>query len=137
MTDNDTKAEAEALLQESSEQKRHRSEAPETNETSEDVSLQDAIREAYNRLAEGEMHENISVRDDDLAALFAGLDKADALEDVGQRAQDRLGREEKASSKTAVASAVLRVGLSEIAPDEVEAAKAGKREFLSSQADEF
>ena len=95
------------------------------------------MRDAYARLDEGELHENLTVRDGDLAALVAALEETDQLSTIGDQANEWLGRDGDAESRAAVLKALLRVGLQGVASDEVEAAKEGKREFLASQADEF
>lgn len=125
----------EEIMAQSQEQTRYNSEA--TTATEESVDLEDAIRAAYQQLDDGEKHENLSVRDQDLKALFDGLDDAGMLEDVGERALGRLDRGGEASTKGAVLGALVRVALGEVAPDEVESAKDAKREYLASQADEF
>jgi len=136
MSENSDKA--EELLQQSKEQKRHTTD-PETDTStgSDSPPLQEAVSESYARLEAGEMHENLTVRDADLAALMAALDETGELPAVGQRANDWLSREASAESRADVLNALLRVGLHEVASDEVEGAKEGKRQFLASQADEF
>lgn len=133
----DSTDEAEELLQQSKSQKRHTTDPQQSSETDDSQSLEEAVAEAYARLDAGEVHENLTVRDGDLAALVAALEATDQLDAVGERANQWLGRDEDASSRAAVLKLLLRIGLNEVASDEVEAAKAGKREFLASQADEF
>jgi len=132
----DDSEKAEELLQQSKSQKRHTTD-PSSSDGNSDPPLQDAVRDAYARLDEGDLHENLTVRDGDLAALVAALEETDQLSTIGDRANQWLDRDGTAESRAAVLKALLRVGLQDVASDEVEAAKEGKREFLASQADEF
>lgn len=131
------KEKAEELLQQSSEQKRHQTEPSTASHEEEAVSLADAVRDAYDRLDDGDAHENLTIRDKDLAALFAGLDECDSLDAVGTDAAAVLDRDDTPESKAGVLGVLVRVGLQEVAPEHIEDAKAGKRAWLSSQADEF
>lgn len=135
MSDDSNKA--EELLQQSKNQKRHTTDPAGSSEGNGPSSLQDAVKDAYTRLDDGEMHENLTVRDGDLAALMAALEETGELSSVGEAANQWLDRDEDASSRAAVLKLLLRVGLNEVAADEIEAAKNGKREFLASQADDF
>ena len=102
------------------------------------LELEEAVREAYEQLDEGEIPENLTIRDEDLAALFAGLDETDGLEDVGKAAANALERDaDRLDTRVAVLKLLVRVGLDEVAPDTVESAKEGRRQYLESQADEF
>lgn len=136
MSDSDNSEKAEELLQQSKSQKRHTTDPSSSDENSA-PRLQDAVRDAYVRLDEGELHENLTVRDGDLAALVAALEETDQLSTIGERANQWLDRDGDAESRAAVLKTLLRVGLQEVASEEVEAAKEGKREYLASQADEF
>lgn len=136
MSDSDNSEKAEELLKQSKSRKRHTTDPSSSDENSA-PRLQDAVRDAYARLDEGELHENLTVRDGDLAALVAALEETDQLSTIGDQANEWLGRDGDAESRAAVLKALLRVGLQGVASDEVEAAKEGKREFLASQADEF
>ena len=129
---------AEELLKQSAEQKRHNSN-PTVSETGgePEQSLDEAVADAYRRMDDGEIHENLTVRDGDLAALIAGLEETGELETIGTRANNHLDRDGDADSRAAVLKALLRVGLQEVASEEVEAAKEGKRSHLMSHADEF
>lgn len=129
------KDKAEELLQQSAEQKRHQTEPSDSSDDR--VHLEDAIRDAYEQLDDGEVHENLSIRDRDLAALFEGMDAAEDLPEVGTHTAVALDREESPTSKGGVLALLVRVGLREVAPARVESAKEAKRDYLASQADEF
>lgn len=133
MTDNTEKA--EELLKQSKTQKRH--ETDPGGEEPDQESLANAVADAYGRIESGEMHQNLSLRDADLAALVAGLDETGRLESVGRRAAERLDRDVEVDSRARLVAVLVRLALDEVAPEEVEAAKAGKKQHLVSQADEF
>lgn len=102
------------------------------------VSLEDAVKEAYEQLDDGELPENLTIRDEHLAALFAGLGETGQLEDVGEAAADALDRDaDGLDARATVLRLLVRVALDEVAPEMIESAKEGRREFLASQADEF
>lgn len=130
--------EAEKLLQQAKEQKRHETEPTNATDTSDNLSLESAVQQAYEQLDDGDIPENLTIRDEHLAALFAGLDETDGLEDVGRAAADALDRDaDGLDTRVAVLKLLVRVGLDEVASESVEAAKEARREYLASQADEF
>lgn len=128
---------AEELLQSSKDQKRHRTEAQHSATEESSADLEEAIRDAYHALDDGNLHQNLTIRDENLSALFEGLATAEELEEVGSRALTALGEDGDAETKAGVLKALIRVGLSEVANEEVESAKAAHREYLASQADDF
>ncbi|MFQ3293058.1 MAG: hypothetical protein ACI8VE_000112, partial [Natrialbaceae archaeon] len=100
MSENDTSEsqdKAEELLSQSKSQSRLSSEASDQSATeqdeSEELSLADAVANAYEDLDQGELHQNLTVRDEDLAALVTGLEKTGQLNNVAQRAYNRLDLE--------------------------------------------
>lgn len=127
---------AEELLKQSKSQKRHETD-PAVEESRDQESLEDAVADAYARIESGDMHQNLSVRDANLAALVAGLESTGRLEAVGRRAAERLGRDVEVDNRAALVSVLLRFALDEVAAEEVAAAKAGKKKYLVSQDDEF
>lgn len=130
MAENNQK-EAEELLQQSSEQKRHNTPAGAGGEPDQETaSLDEAVAEAYHALDDGDLHENLTVRDENLAALVAGLDDTERLEAVGVRANDHLGRDDDVETRAGLLKALLRVGLSEVAEEELTEAKDGRRMYL-------
>lgn len=133
----DDTEEAEKLLQQAKEQKRHETE-PSKQSSEDDVSLEEAVQEAYEQIDNGDVYENLTIRDEDLAALFAGLDETDQLEDIGEAAADALSRDvDGLETRATVLKLLVRVGISEVSPEIIESAKEGRRAYLASQADEF
>jgi hypothetical protein len=132
---NDDQSKAEALLQQSKEQKRHTTDVDADPDGDDDGDLAAAVADAYQRLEDDELHPNLSVRDGDLSALIDALEATGELEDVAARANGRLDRDAPTETKAALLKALLRLGLREVADEELEAWADGKREYLSSSAD--
>lgn len=128
---------AEELLAQSKTQKRHETNPAAIDESDNQGSLEEAVANAYARIESGELHQNLSVRDADLAALMTALEETGRLEEVGRRAAEQLGRDDEADTRASVGKLLLRLALNEIAAEEIEAAKAGKKQHLVSQADDF
>lgn len=127
---------AEELLQQSTDQRRHTTEPTQQSDDS-DVELSDAVARAYDDLDEGELHQNLTLRDGDLTALVEGLQRTGDLGAVAGRANEVLDRDGPVESRADLLKALVRVGLAEVASEEVAAAKDGKRRHLTSQADDF
>jgi len=130
---------AEELLQQGG-QKLHEAEAPEQSAETDDDSpdLQTAIKEAYAKIDAGDTHENLTVRDENLAALIHGLDDAGELGAIASEANEELDREDDASDTAAgVLKALIRVGLNEVRPDAMETAVEARKEYQLEQTDEF
>ncbi len=125
---------AEELLQQSGEQKLHATEAPEpesTTESDDSQPLEDAIADAYEAIDEGDLSSNLTLRDENLAALFHGLEETDQLPEVGQRAAEALERDpDDTETRAAVLRLLVRIGLNEIDKGESKAVKEGRRQFL-------
>lgn len=134
---NDNADDAEALLQEAKNQKRHQTD-PDAPVDDSEQSLADAIAGAYEELEDGDLPENLTIRDGNLAALFAGLDETDKLGGIIQDAADALDRDEAdAESKAAALRLLVRVGLEEVAPDTLEAGAEGYEQHREQQDYEF
>ncbi|MFC7216516.1 hypothetical protein ACFQO4_20870 [Saliphagus sp. GCM10025334] len=134
----DDTSKAEALLEEAKQQKRHETEP--TNEPADDSpSLEDAIVDAYAAIDDGDAHSNLTIRDSDLAALVAGLDETDGLEEIVADAQDDLDREgtDADATKAMALGLLVRVGLSEVAPDTLETTLEAKKRHAVNQASEI
>lgn len=132
----DDQAKAEELLQQSKDQKRHETE-PTTAEKDDNPTLEEAIADAYVSLESGDLHSNLTLRDENLAALFAGLDETGNLERIGSNAAAELDRDAEATTKADVLRLLVRIGLSEVEDGVIDAAKNGRKQFLESQTDEF
>lgn len=135
----DDKERAEELLSSSQDEKRHQTEpAQSTTPTeAEEPTLAEAVAQAYDDLEEGDLYANLTVRDENLAALVSGLDAAGKLDDLTEAANGHLGRNGEVGTKAALLKALIRVGISEVDADVLEAAKEGKKQHLTEQADNF
>ncbi|USZ73762.1 hypothetical protein [Natronosalvus halobius] len=136
MTDDTSKA--EALLEEAKSQKRHETE-PSNEPTDDSPSLEGAIVDAYAAIDAGDAHSNLTIRDSDLAALVAGLDETDGLGEIVADAQDELDREgtDADATKAMALGLLVRVGLSEVAPEAVETTLEAKKRHAVNQASEI
>lgn len=126
------KDKAEKLLQESKGQSRHKTE-PESAGT---PTLEDAVADAYRRLENNDLPSNITLRDDNLAALFVGLEKSGELSPLGEATADALGREATIDTRADVLRLLLRYAISEIDGSILERGKAGRTQYLT-ESDDF
>jgi hypothetical protein len=138
MTDNTEERDPEALLEQSKEQKRHRSEAQEQVTDDDEPPLEEYIAEVYEKLDAGEVPTNLTMRDRNLAALIRGLDEADQLDSVGADVRDHLNREETDSeSRGSLLRLLVRAGLAEVRPDLIEAGESGYETYTERQETQF
>lgn len=98
-------------------------------------SLEDAVADAYGRLDDGDLSSNLTLRDDNLAALFSGLEQSGRLADVGERAAEHAGRDDQTDTRAAVLRTLVRIGLREVDESLIDAGKAGRDQHFES--DEF
>ncbi|SDL09527.1 hypothetical protein [Natronorubrum texcoconense] len=132
MSDDESKA--EELLAEAKSKSRHETE-PSNQADDETPVLEDAIADAYAELEAGDLHSNLTLRDDNLAALFAGMEATSDLERIGTEAADVLDRDADPSTRADVLRLLVRVGLEEVDGSVLESGKEGRRQFLAT--DEF
>jgi len=90
----DDTPDAEELLQQSKTQKRHETD-PADITVADEPTLVDAVADAY----ASDISENLTIRDGNLAALFAGLEETGELEAVIEAAADELDRDRDGTSK--------------------------------------
>lgn len=133
----DDQAKAEELLKGQSDQSRHQTDPSDQAGANDETSLEDAIADAYADLENDDLHSNLTLRDENLAALFAGLGESGDLERIGSDAADQLGKDDDATTKADVLRLLVRIGLTEVDDSVIDAAKDGRKQFLESQADEF
>jgi len=130
MTDDNTDA-AEELLQKSKDQKRHQTDPSTSSEAT--PNLADAVADAY----ADEISQNLTIRDENLAALFAGLEETGELENVIDAAAGDLGREPDGTSKAEALRLLVRIALREVSPETLEAGTEGYEQYRESQEYEF
>jgi hypothetical protein len=136
----DDLTEAERKLQQSKNQRRHDTEP--TSGGGDDASvdarsLADVVREKYDALDAGDLHQNLHTRDDDLAALVAALEEQGDLERLAEQMNDDLGRSDDVDSRAAFVRAAVRRGIAASDPDVMDEAREGKRQYFAAQADQF
>ena len=139
MSNDTTDPDPEELLEQSKEQKRHRSE-PQQSDTddSSEQPLEEYIADVYEELDAGEVPTNLTMRDQNLAALIRGLDAASKLDSVGADLRDHLDREAVDSeSRGSVLGLLVRAGLSDVRPDLIEAGEAGYETYTDRQETQF
>jgi len=125
------------ILEQSKQQKRHTSE-PTDADADETPSLEEEIVAVYEALDSDEVPSNLTMRDENLAALIRGLDAADQLDAVGADARDHLGRDAvDGETRGSVLRLLVRVGLTEARPDLLETGKNAHKQYLEQQSDEF
>jgi len=138
MSDTTDDRDPEELLEQSKEQKRHRSEAQQQNGEPNDPSLEEYIADVYEELDAGEVPTNLTMRDRNLAALIRGLDEAGQLDAVGADVREYLGRDATDSeSRGSVLGLLVRAGLAEVRPDLIEAGEDGYETFTERQETQF
>ncbi|WP_255291570.1 hypothetical protein [Natrinema sp. CBA1119] len=96
------------------------------------------MAEAYEKIDNNDLSSNLTLLDENLAALFHGLENADRLADVGDAAADELDWDaEDADTRAAVLRLLVCIGLNEVDSDEdddgiIQAGKAGRRQYYES-----
>lgn len=100
--------------------------------------LPEAVRSVYHDLDGGDVKPNLTIRDDNLTALFVGLERADRLEGLGEQAADALDRDvDSPTSRAGVLRVLVRIGLNEADDSLIDAAKEGKALYDDDQRDDF
>ena len=132
----DNTEEAERLLQEGESERRTTTEA--AAETDEWPNTQAAIKACYQAIDDDEMPIHLQCRDRDLAALLAGLDDADALEEFIDAAAETLDQEAPDNVSRANAMKLLmRIGIKNVDESVIEDATEAKQQHAMEQASEF
>ena len=138
MSDTTDDRDPEELLEQSKEQKRHRSEAQQQDTEPDAPSLEEYIANVYEELDAGEVPTNLTMRDRNLAALIRGLDEAGQLDAVGADVREYLDRDATDSeSRGSVLGLLVRAGLAEVRPDLIEAGEDGYETFTERQETQF
>lgn len=127
----------EELLQSSAEKRRTDSAADSNSSEDNTQSLEDAVAEAFTELEDGDLHPNLSFRDEHLSALFAALDETGEIDRVIDQASQHVDVEDLGSGQSRALRILVRVGLETVAPETLDAGRDGYRDYLSSQADSF
>ena len=124
---------------------RHATKAAVERDTDDDTpTLVDAVADAYEKLDNNDLSSNLTLRDENLAALFHGLEDANQLKDVGAAAADEIGWDQSdTDTRAGVLRALVRIGLTQIddaggeSDDDadgriIQAGKDGRRQYYDS-----
>lgn len=134
----DNTEEAERLLQEGEPDRRTTAEPDTDSDTDAKPDLQDAIKASYEAIDDDEMPIHLQYRDRDLAAILAGLDDADALEQLIDAAADTLDKDTPENVSRANAMKLLiRIGLNNVDASVIEDATKAKQQHAMEQASEI
>lgn len=132
--------EAEDLLQKAKAQSRHTSEPSMAASDTEAPNRVEAIKEALLAVEDGEVPENINIRDARLKALLVGLQEAGELDTAASSLAEVLDSPPDMANEATqsdVARLLIRVGLQEGAPSLLADAKEARKQAALEQANEF
>lgn len=128
----DQQSDAEDILQQSKD--RRRTTAAPSPSQAEEAAIPQAVADAFESMDEGETHPNVTFRDERLSALFHGLDEADQIDELVEKAADHLDRDPDGAGRSAAARLLLRVGIQEVAPEVQDEWQEGFQMYLERQA---
>jgi hypothetical protein len=130
MGDNDN--DVENVFERAKNQTRHGAEAPS------ELSLSEAIQYHHASIEAGEETQQMSFRDERIAALLRGLEDTEQLEDLARDAESALEREgNTAEGRAATLRLLVRIGLQEVAPERIQTAVEARREYQAKYKNEF
>lgn len=126
-----TEKDSEAIFESDKQNKRHLTEAGENDRPND---LENAIVQAFEEIDAGDRPQNLTVRDEKLAALLGGLEDAERLDEVMVRAAETLGTEppEKVTRANTLRM-LIRLGLVESVPDIVETSSAAREQYQETE----
>lgn len=133
------KEDAEEVWASSADQTRRTSEPTATTTDEETQDRQAAIRDGYDALADGDLKNVVSTRDDGLAAILYGLDHADELTDLASKAADLRGVELDSEDvqRSGALSQLARAGIAAVDESIIEDALEAYEQHQIDQVDEF
>lgn len=139
MSDNTPESEAEELLQQSKDQKRHTSDPTDSGLPETEVDRVEAIKEALLSIESGNTPENINIRDRRLKGLLVGLEVAGELDTIAEDLVATLDGDFEIDEATQsdMARLLIRVGLQEALPEVLDDATEARQKALMEQASEF
>lgn len=139
MSDNTPESEAEELLQQSKDQKRHTSDPTDSGLPDTEVDRVEAIKEALLSIESGNTPENINIRDRRLKGLLVGLEVAGELDTIAEDLVATLDGDFEIDEATQsdMARLLIRVGLQEALPEVLDDATEARQKALMEQASEF
>lgn len=99
------------------------------------VSLRDAVAEAYEEIDAGDRPENLTLRDRNLAALFAGLEASGDLASLGEQAAVALDRDVASETRADVLRLLLRYAITDLNEGVIEDGVAGLKTYQDRKAE--
>lgn len=133
-TDNDS-PDAEELLQQTKEQSRTNTPAAQSDDDSpETPSLPEAVADELAAIEAGDSHPNLTVRDENMAALLDALAATGELSDVVSAASERTDQEPSSDNRSEAIRQLVRVGLQEIDPEILDQGREGHKRYAERQA---
>jgi predicted DNA-binding transcriptional regulator YafY len=129
----------EALQRLKDSQQQSRTSETHADESTPARSLEDAVADAFRQLNAGEIHSNVSFRDEKFSALLHALEETDRLSEVVEAAAAELDRDldDAQPGRSEACRLLTRVGLQTVASDIAEAGKDGYKQHQLDSADEF
>ncbi|MFC6720953.1 hypothetical protein ACFQGT_00190 [Natrialbaceae archaeon GCM10025810] len=131
--------EAEQMWKGESENTLVNSEAPDPPSTTGDSkSLEEAVADALAKIddVEESANEHLTTRDRNLSALFAALEEAGELSDLGRKAADALERDEDPQTKADVLRLLLRYAISDLDESVLESGTEGLKRYRERTAED-
>lgn len=134
MSDSD---DAEDAWAQHSEQSRRESEPTNNEADPAETDRQAAIREGYDRLADGDLNNVLSTRDDHLSAILYGLDASGGLDGLVAQAAARRGSEFEVDGvrRSAAIQQLLKYALHELDASVVEDALEAHKGYRADEVD--
>lgn len=132
-----TEPDPEEALTSTLDQTRTNTEPKTADADDETPELDGAVADALAAIDNDELHENITLRDKNLAALFEALAKTERLEAIQRGAEAAVDRDEKDVTTAAAARALIRVGLQEVGEDVLADAKDGREKYILEKESDF
>ena len=99
------------------------------------VSLRDAVADAYEEIDAGDRPENLTLRDRNLAALFAGLEASGDLVVLGEQAAVALDRDADPETRADVLRLLLRYAITDLNEGVIEGGVEGLKTYQDRQAE--
>lgn len=135
----DDNPDPEDLLQQTKEQSRTNTPASQADKSGagdDPPTLPEALADELEAIDAGDSHPNITVRDENMAALLNALNITGELSDVVADAAQQTDRRMTSADRSEAIRQLLRVGLQEINPDVLDQGQEGHRIYAERQADQ-
>lgn len=140
-TNAENERDAEELLNQSKSNDKKTSEPAPPADSDDELTLQDAVAELYQEFEDGDLSENLTIRDRKLAALIRGYERTGRLPEVASNAIEAAGKnpaDENLDARATALRYLLEYAIRDLQPaEDLEAASEGQKQYLMNQAEEF